>query len=341
MTQIFTVVAAILIFAVLIFVHEFGHFITAKLTGVKVLEFALGMGPKIFSFKKGETLYSLRAVPIGGYCAMEGEDGNSDDERSFSNKPAWKRLIVLVAGAFMNVLLGFILLLVLFWGQESFVSNKIADVGINSVAQIGGLKSGDEIIKINNQKVHLGVDVSYIASNLEDESAQFIVKRDGETLGLSLAKSKDEPFGITLKTEENTVATTFKQAYYQTFFYSKVILNSLVDLLRGKVAVSDMSGPIGIVSEIGSAVEEGIETGVSGVLRLLSLTILLTINLGIFNLLPIPALDGGRILFVLVELVIRRRLPPEKEGMVHMIGFAARMIFAIFIAYMDVLKIFN
>lgn len=339
MTQIFTIIAAIIIFAVLIFVHEFGHFITAKISGVRVLEFALGMGPKIFSFKKGETLYSLRTIPIGGYCAMEGEDGGSDDPKAFSNKSAPKRLLVLVAGALMNILLGFVLLCILFSNQPGYVSNKVASVEAESAAQSGGLAAGDEIIEINGSRIHLGIDVQYAAQTAKREENEFVVKRGDEKISLLIKKEAGEPYGITLQLAENSAFNVLKQAYFQTFFYSRVILNSLVDLLRGNVSVSDMSGPIGIVSEIGSAVQEGIETGASGVMRLLSLTILLTINLGIFNLLPIPALDGGRILFVLVQLILRKRLPPEKEGMVHMIGFVALMLFALFVAYMDVLKI--
>lgn len=338
MTQFFTLLFAVIIFAVLIFVHEFGHFITAKLTGVKVLEFALGMGPKIFSFKRGETLYSLRAVPIGGFCSMEGEDGNSNDERAFFNKSAPKRLLVLVAGAAMNILLGFILLIIVFSGSKTYISNSVFEVSKGSAAEAAGMLPNDEIVKINSAHIHLGVDIHYEASSLDDENVVFTVKRDGKKVDLNVKRNTGEPFGITLKQEKNNAFSVIKQSYYQTFFYSKVILSSLIDLLKGKVAVSDMSGPIGIVSEIGSAVDEGVRQG-GGFLRLFSLTILLTINLGIFNLLPIPALDGGRILFVLIELVIRKRLPPEKEGLVHMIGFVALMLFAVFIAYMDVLKL--
>lgn len=341
MTGVFTIIAAILIFAVLIFVHEFGHFITAKISGVKVLEFALGMGPKIFSFKKGETLYSLRAIPIGGFCSMEGEDGGSSDERAFSNKPAYMRFIVLVAGAFMNILLGFLLLVILFSSSKTYISNTIAEISPKSAAETFGLRAGDEIVKMNGDSVNIGADVSYIATSEDDEFTEFIVKRGNEKVTVNVERKDGEPFGIMLLAKENTFGSVIKQSYYQTFFYSKVILGSLIDLLRGNVRVSDMSGPIGIVSEIGNAVEEGVTEGGTGYIRLLSLTILLTINLGIFNLLPIPALDGGRILFVLVEMVTRKRIPPEKEGIVHFIGFAALMLFAVFVAYMDVLKIFR
>lgn len=341
MTLVFTVLAAILIFAILVFIHEFGHFITAKLTGVKVLEFALGMGPKIFSFKKGETLYSLRAFPIGGFCSMEGEDGEKTSERSMWNKPAPIRLLVLASGAFMNILLGFILLVILISGQKVHLAKEVDMVVYGSAAYESGILAGDEIIKINSKKIHIGQDVSYICSQITDGDVQFLVKRNGEQINVNVAKKANEPYGIKLATRENTVKSVLSQSYYQTIFYSKVIINSLVDLIKGRVPVTEMSGPIGIVSEIGNAVEEGITAGESGIFRLLSLTILLTVNLGIFNLLPIPALDGGRIFFVLVEMIIRKRLPPEKEGMVHFIGFLLLMLLAVFIAYMDVLKIFR
>lgn len=337
MTQIFTIIAAIVIFAVLIFVHEAGHFITAKLSGVKVLEFALGMGPKVISFKKGETLYSLRALPLGGFCSMEGEDGGSDDARSFANKPAWKRFIVLISGAAMNILLGFLLLCILFSTQSTYISNKVSNVTENSAAARSGMLSGDVIEEINGKNVNIGADVQYFAMSAGKEN-EIKVKRDGKKLVLNIDKTQDEPFGITLATEEMTPLLVLRQSYYQTFFYSKVIIESLLDLIRGRASVENMSGAIGIVSEIGNAVEEGMAEGGS-MLRLLSLTILLTINLGIFNVLPIPALDGGRILFVLIEMITKKRLPPEKEGMVHMIGFAVLIAFAIFISYLDVLKI--
>ena len=337
MTHIFTIIAAIIIFAVLIFVHEAGHFITAKLSGVKVLEFALGMGPKVVSFKKGETLYSLRALPLGGFCSMEGEDGGSDDTRSFANKPAWKRFIVLASGAAMNILLGFLLLCILFSGQEAYISNKVSTVDENSAAYAAGMLSGDVITEINGKNVHIGADVQYLAMSADEKNA-VEVKRNGEKLVLNIEKPTGEPFGITLMTEEMTVFSVVRQSYYQTLFYSKVIIESLLDLIKGKASVQNMSGAIGIVSEIGNAVEEGMAEGGS-MLRLMSLTILLTINLGIFNVLPIPALDGGRILFVLIEMITKKRLPPEKEGMVHMIGFAVLIAFAIFVSYLDVLKI--
>lgn len=341
MTQILTIIAAILIFAVLIFVHEAGHFIAAKLSGVKVLEFALGMGPKIFSKKKGDTLYSIRALPIGGFCSMEGEDGGSEDEGAFSKKPAWKRLAVLVAGALMNILLGFFLVFIMLSFTEAHTTNTVATVLPGGYAEECGMLPGDTILEIDGKRVSTGLDVQYKAMREDDSSTIFTVKRKDKVVDLTIKKESGKPYGITLATEKATFLNNIKHSYHRTGFYSKLILQSFVDLLRGRVPVSDLSGPIGIVSEIGSAVEEGIKTGEAGIIRLLSLAVLLTVNLGIFNLLPIPALDGGRILFVLIEMITRRRMPPEKEGIVHLVGFALLMLFAVFVAYMDILKIFN
>lgn len=305
------------------------------------MEFALGMGPKLFSKKRGETVYSLRAIPIGGFCAMEGEDGGSEDEAAFSNKPAWKRFIVLVAGAVMNIILGFILLVASNGMQDAYRTTAVQDVQPGYAAEAAGIRTGDELIRVNKTRIHISSDLFWAVSRLDDKRADFTVRRGGEKLTFTLEPKDGEPYGLSFSEEKMTAIGALRISCYETGFYSKVILESLIDLLKGRVSVNEMSGPVGIVAEIGGAVKESVETGMAGIERLLGLTILLTINLGIFNLLPIPALDGGRILFVLIELVTRKKLPPEKEGIVHMIGFALLMLLAIFIAYMDVLKLFK
>lgn len=342
MTAIWTAVAAVLIFCVLIFVHELGHFISAKLLGIRVHEFAIGMGPKLFGRQKGETLYSVRVFPIGGYCALEGEDKSSDDERSLSNKPAWVKLIVLMAGSFMNLLLGLVLLLCVYGSAKQVVVPQVTEVVSESIAEACGIMPGDEIISLNGSRIHIASDLHWALSRIKGETAEITVRRAGEKVHLNLSfekKAEDVSLGLKLVLSDNNVLLTVKNGFYTTVFYAKTVIQTLIDLIRGDVGIGSMSGPIGIVSVIGDAVEETAKTGLAGFMSLLQLATLLTVNLGVFNLLPIPALDGGRIFFVLVEMVRRKPLPPEKEGLVHLIGFALLILFSLFIAYMDVLRL--
>ncbi len=342
MTAFWTAIAAVLIFCVLIFVHELGHFISAKLLGIRVHEFAIGMGPKLFGRQKGETLYSVRVLPIGGYCALEGEDKSSDDERSLSNKPAWVKLIVLVAGSFMNLLLGLVLLLCVYGSSEQVAVPQVTVVAAGSIAETAGIMPGDEIITFDGDRIHIVSDLHWAISRIKGETAEVTVRRNGEKMNLSLLLGKREenaPLGLQLAVQKNNVLLTMKNGFYTTVFYAKMVIVTLFDLIRGDVGIGSMSGPIGIVSVIGDAVEETAKTGLAGFLSLLQLATLLTVNLGVFNLLPIPALDGGRIFFVLIEMIRRKPLPPEKEGLVHMIGFAILILLSLFIAYMDVLRL--
>ncbi|MBE7036812.1 MAG: peptidase [Ruminococcaceae bacterium] len=343
MTGLWTAVAAILIFCILIFVHELGHFLAAKGLGVRVHEFAIGMGPKIFGKRKGETLYSVRLFPIGGFCALEGEDKSSEDDKALSNKPAWVKLIITVAGAFMNVLLGLLLLFLLYGSMKTVVVPEIATVAPASMAEAAGMLPGDTVIRFNGKRINTVRDIYWEKDQWTKGNAEIVVKRGGEKLSLTLSPNEQVEqniLGITLQKKDNSFWLTVKNGFCDTAFYGKVILSSFVDLIQGKIAFSSMSGPVGIVSEIGTAVEETAQNGWEGFMNLLQLTILLTINLGVFNLLPIPALDGGRIFFILVEMIRRKPLPPEKEGMVHLIGFALLILLSIVIAYMDVLKLF-
>lgn len=343
MTTILTILAAIIIFAVLIFVHELGHFVAAKLSDIKVHEFAIGMGPKLFSFGKGETKYSLRLLPIGGYCALEGENSASSDERAFINKSPLKRLVVLAAGAFMNILLGFVLLVIVNAAMPQIPSTQIAEVTENSAAQSAGIKEGDIILEVNSANTPIYKSLRWELSDTDGSKTNFTIKRNGKKINISVApefKDGAYMFGIGFAPMDNNMLLTLKQSFHETVFYSRVIIETFLDLLRGRLGVEQMSGPIGIVSEIGGAVEQAAQTGYVGFMNLLLLAVLLTVNLGVFNLLPLPALDGGRILFVLIELIRRKPLPPEKEGLVHTIGLIALLLLSVFIAYMDITKFF-
>lgn len=340
MNGILTAVAAILIFAILIFVHELGHFIAAKASGVRVIEFALGMGPKIISKKWGETLYSIRLFPIGGFCSMEGEDEVVDSERSFSKKKPWQRLIILVAGASMNILLGFVLLVGLNATADEYIAPQIEQVQKNSAAEEAGILSGDRVIRVNGRTINIFEDFSWEIDNNKnpDGKLNLTVENNGTRREISVTP-KDKTYGIMLKTEKNSLLKTVKNSYYKTVFYSRVIIDSLIDLVTGKVSFSQVSGPVGIVHEIGSAVETAQKTGAEGIRSLIALTLLLTINLGVFNLLPLPALDGGRILFVIIEIIRRKPVPVEKEAIVHFIGIVLLLGLSVVIAFKDIFTI--
>ena len=344
MNFLLTAIAAILIFAVLIFVHELGHFIAAKALGVKVNEFALGMGPKLISKQKGETLYSLRLIPVGGFCAMEGEDDEGESERAFSRKKPWKRLIILLAGAAMNILLGFVLLVGINSTADGFVEPQVSEVVQGSAAESAGLAPGDRIIRANGRSINIMQDFSWEMTNNKnaDGTLNLVVKNGGEKREITLTPNEVDgkiSYGIILATSENSFFNNIGKSFYSTGFYSRVIIDSLIDMVTGKVSLSQVSGPVGIVNEIGNAVEQAQKTGFEGIINLIGLAILLTINLGVFNLLPLPALDGGRILFVIIEMIRRKPIPVEKEAVVHFIGIVLLLGLSVLIAFKDIFTI--
>ena len=331
-----TAISAILIFLLLVTVHEFGHFIAAKASGIRVLEFAIGMGPAIAKWQRGETLYSIRIFPIGGYCKMEGEDEESDDEHSFGKKSARRRIIVLIAGAFMNVLTGFIIFIIIF--------SNVTEIGVPVIAELTpgypaadiGMLPGDRIVRVNGTKINIYQDLSFEMSSVPEQPIPIVFERNGERLEALFTPKKNEggesKIGFVAEVEQLTFVTRLRTSYYTTLFTSKVIISSLSGLLRGVYSVKEMSGPVGIVEHIGAAAKVGI-------LDLLSLTAFITINLGVFNLLPLPALDGGRVFFILIEAVRRKKIPADKEGFVHFVGFALLILLMLFTTYNDIGRI--
>lgn len=328
-----TAISAIIVFLLLILVHEFGHFIIAKSVGIRVLEFAIGMGPAIFKKQKGETLYSIRIFPIGGFCKMEGEDEESDDERSFGNKKIWQRFLVLVAGATMNIITGFIIFLIIMSTQQQISIPAIDLVTEGFPAQQAGLLPGDRIVSLDNTRINIQNDYHFQMSRHAGGDIRVGFERDGVRNFVNITPAQDERgryiLGFKEATEELTIAKRITTANYLTLFTSKVIVISLGDLITGRYSYKEMSGPVGIVQHIGDAAK-------TGVLDLLSLTALISINLGVFNLLPIPALDGGRVLFLIVEAVRRKKLPADKEGIVHFVGFALLILLMIFATTNDI-----
>ncbi len=343
-----TIIFALLVFSLIVFVHELGHFVTARIFKVKVHEFAIGMGPKIFSKKKGETEYSLRAIPIGGFCGMEGEDSNSDDECSFSGKPWYARLIILAAGAFMNVLLGF-LLCSLFVGINSLrtgVSTAVVESVIQESDLADFLQPGDRIVEINGHRINIKRDVDFAMQRAGGMECSITIKRDGEKLSRTflpyVAEYADGTpayiLGINVKLEKANVFNVLRESFFQTIWMGKLVFVSLGMLIGGEASVTEISGPIGVVGVMNTAAQQG---GVLGLLRLLFLASFISVNIGIMNLLPIPALDGGRILFVVVEAVRRKPIPPEKEGIVHFAGLILLFGIMIFATWNDVMRLFS
>lgn len=380
---IITIIIALIVFAVMIFVHEFGHFITAKIFGIKVNEFAIGMGPAVFKKRGGETLYSVRALPIGGFCAFEGETDDSSDPRAFNNAAWYKRFVVCVAGAFFNLLLGFIILIVLVSSKSTHYTPRISGFVENSYMADSVFEEGDVIKSIDNTNINIFEDIElYLAFNVKDSApVKISAERDGKIISAEIVPSvrtltyeyhedyvavtsiingapaeknyvsynaKREVYENLIGTTETTtgyllgfeateVPSTFKSvihdSFYKLFYNVKLVYISLFELIRGNVGTDEISGPIGIVSVIGQSSKLGLN-------RLLTLVALLTVNLGIMNLLPIPALDGCKALVILVEAVIKKRLPPKKEAVINFIGFALLILLMIFATYNDIVRIF-
>ena len=347
------ILIAILIFGLIIAIHEFGHFAVAKLCGIRVNKFAIGMGPKLFKFQKGETEYSLRIFPIGGFCAMEGEDESSNDERAFNNKAVWKRMLVVVAGAAMNILLGFVLLIILTSMLVRIPSNTIADfhsktdekgeiVEYMSSSYDCGLRENDIIYSMNGLRVFTDTDIIYELTSTNAETYDLVVIRDGEKVELDDVKFQDKETGAVLdfylKSADKNPLTVVSYAARDSIATARLIWISLYDLVTGKYGVKELSGPVGIVSTIGEAASVG-ETIKDKVMSLMNLTIFITINVGICNMLPIPALDGGRFFFLLVEAIRRKPIKPEHEGYVHLAGMLLLFALMIFATYNDILRL--
>ena len=336
------ILVAILVFLIMIAIHEFGHFIAARLVGVKVNEFAIGFGPTIWKRQGKETKYAVRAFPIGGFCALEGEDDESDDSRAFCNQKPLKRLIIIVAGAFFNILLGFLIVMIIASMSKVYAGTSIAKFSDNSVSSNYGLNVGDEIIKVDGRRIFTTYDLSYAFSGVKGDTVDLTVKRDGEKLTLNNVKFDTfKQDGINyIKVDfwvngvKRNIKTFFTQSLKTTASFSRIVWFSLVDLISGKYNISSVSGPVGVTVAIGEAAKYGLE-------ELLQIIALITINLGIFNMLPLPALDGGRAFFILVEMIIRKPINKKREALVHTIGIVCLLLFAAFITAKDIYKLFT
>ena len=319
-----TVVYAIIIFCLLILVHEFGHFAAAKLVGVRVNEFSLGMGPLLFHFTKGETEYSLRALPIGGFCRMEGEDEESQDERALNNQPVWARALVVAAGAFMNFITA-VLIMAGIALAVGVATNGVASVTEGSPAELSGLRPGDQIIEVDGGKVDRFSDVVNAITNGEGETVSLTIRRDGQIMdvesGVQIMEGR-RVIGITAEIKKQP-GLALQSGFESVMSMGRQMVSYLGQLVRGKGSADDLVGPVGIVSLIGDQAKYGF-------LNLANLTALISLNLAIVNMLPFPALDGGRLLFLIIRLFTGKAVSDETEGKIH---FAGMMVLFAFMAY--------
>lgn len=341
LTVIFYAIVMVFVFGVLIFIHEFGHFFTARRCGVAIKEFAVGMGPTLFSWnsKKYDTRYALRAFPIGGFVSMVGEDEESEDENAFCNKSVWKRMIIVVAGAVMNLLLGFVLMLMVVLLQGKIGSTIVADFSENAISN-QQLQVGDEIIKIDGTRVHSGNEVMYEITNKGYEPIDILVKRDGEKITLeNVVFSTFEEDGIMFGNvdfmvleESRSALNIIKQTFFRSVSTVKMVYDSLIGLVSGRFGVDAVSGPIGVAEVVGSAAK-------TNYLSFIYIVSVLTINLGVVNLLPFPALDGGRFVFLAVEGIRRKPLNRKIEGYINFAGIIILLAFMAFVSFKDILKL--
>lgn len=348
---IMTVILFIIIFGIVVISHEFGHFLVGKRNGIRVVEFAIGMGPNIFSFQRGETKYSLKLLPIGGACMFDGEDGvasenGEKDEHSFLAASVWARIATIFAGPFFNFLTAFIfaLILVAFNGADRPVIQEIMQ---NSAAQEAGIMAGDEILMINHERIHVYREVSLVSELSRGEPITIRIKRGAEVQDVTLTPRYSEEdgryyIGLVGGGEyiECSPAQVFQYSVYEIRYWVKTTYKSLLVLAQGRVSKDDVSGPIGIAQMVGDNYEVAKTYGVSTVIfTMMSIIILLSVNLGILNLLPVPALDGGRLVFLFLEVLRGKPVPPEKEGMVHFAGLVVLMVLMVFVMYNDVMKL--
>ena len=328
---------AILLFLVLIVIHEFGHFIAAKLLGVRVNEFAVGFGPKLFSKQKGETKYSLNLIPLGGYCAMEGEDEESQDDRAFCKKKPWRRFIIVVMGAVFNLLLGLIIVAIILAPSKAFTSTVIAEFDENAKSSQTGLMVNDKILEAEGRKIFTTYDLSYAFTNVKDGKIDLTVERNGKEVLLKNVEFESEEYdGISYLTVDfkvygikKTFGSYIKHTFNTAISYCAVIWRSLIDVIGGKYGISAVSGPVGVTAAIGQAAKQSLQ-------NVLPIMAIITINLGLFNLLPIPALDGGRLLFILIEMIARKPIPQKWEAAIHTAGFVILIAFMILVAAKDI-----
>ncbi len=345
------IVIGVVLFGFIIFFHELGHFLMAKFSKIRVNEFALGMGPKILSFQKGETRYALRLLPIGGYCAMEGEDEDSDDKNAFGNKPVWRRILVVVAGGVFNIVLGFLLMLVITSQQELFGIPQVAGFYENSALEAAGVQAGDYIVEVDGYAIYTERDLSFGLGIADPNAVHLVIRRDGQKIDLGEVKfnSRTLENGRTVLQLDFYIAGV-KPNFWRlvqcsaadTFSMSRMVLESLKGIFTGRFGLNEIAGPVGTAQVISQAAGEGLKQGFGAAVKnILMMMILITVNLGIVNLLPLPALDGGRLLFLIWEGITRKPVPQKYEAYVHAAGFILLIGLMVVITFHDIWRIFQ
>ncbi len=350
-----TIILFIIIFGLVVISHELGHFLIGRKNGIRVVEFSVGMGPTLFSFTKNGTKYSLKLLPLGGACMFDGEDGVEQEGRSadasegiaFTDAGVWARIATVFAGPFFNFILAFVVAVILtaFSGADLPVVGNLTE---GSAAGAAGLQTGDVITKIGREPIHFYREVMLISSLNQGEDMEITYERGGEqrVTTLSPRYSEDDKryyMGITSGGEylKCNPLQVFQYGFYEVEYWVKITYKSLRMLVMGQVSKDDVSGPVGIAQLVGESYDQAEKNyGTSyAILAMLEIVVLLSVNLGIMNLLPIPALDGGRLVFMLVEVVRGKPVPPEKEGMVHFAGLVVLMVLMVFIMYNDIMRL--
>lgn len=351
--MVVSIICFIAIFCVVVISHEFGHFIIAKKNGIHVVEFFVGMGPTLFSFRKGDTKYSLKLFPIGGACLFEGEDGLETregelSEKAFPNAPVWVRFATVAAGPLFNFITAYLmaLIIVALCGSTLPVIQGVTE---NSAAQEAGFQAGDRITEIDGKNIHMWNQVRFFSLVNQGEPMELTYEREGEEYSVTITPVFDKEsnryyIGFLGGGEfiDCNVPQTFQYAFYHMEYMVQYTFKSLSMLVQGKLTRNDVSGPVGMVKMVDDTYDATKEYGTLTVLaNMISIALLLSVNLGILNLLPLPALDGGRLVFLLIEAVRGKPIPPEKEGMVHLGGMLALMLLMVFVFFNDITKFFG
>lgn len=348
---VINVIIALLVFSAIIFFHELGHFLLAKKNGIYVQEFAVGMGPSLFSFTKAETKYSLKAIPMGGYCMMLGEEEDVEDEHSFSTKSVWARISVVIAGPLFNFILAFVLAIVLM-GMIGYDSTRITDFSESSPAKEAGVEVGDVITYYNGSKVYNFREILvYTQFNQTGEPITLTVDRNGEEKEFIFTPEKTDT-GYLMGIygggrEKGNVLETLKYSVYELRYNIKTTFLSLEYLITGKLGIKNLSGPVGIVSMMSDTIDQAKESAegdasiavLNVVLNMVNFCIMLSANLGVMNLLPLPALDGGRTVLLLVEAIFKKKIPADKEAWINTAGFMLLIGLMVVVMFQDIFKI--
>lgn len=335
---VYPILIAILFFELIIIIHEGGHFVAARLMKIKVNEFSIGMGPKLIQFKKGDTKYTLRLILFGGYCAMEGESEDSDDENSFAKKKVWQRFFVVVAGALMNLILGFLVIVIMLSSGSLIGTTEIAKFDDKAVSS-ATLKQGDIIKSIDGMRVYTSTDVTMGLSRSGDDTLDMTVLRDGKTLDLKVKFNMEKYEGrnfinmdFWLVGNKKTVGGVIKESFKEWISFTRMVFLSVHDMIVGKYGLSDLAGPVGTVSVVSTAVK----TSAYSMLRIMAL---LTINVGLFNLFPIPALDGWRLFLLIFEGIFKRKLPDKWDWAINAVGLVLLLGLMCVITFSDITKL--